>query len=115
MDNNTSLQQLGFAWFSLIKDQAKLFALESELAHISLFPLLMSGLALALFSITLWITLLITLGYGIYVYQNNVWISLLTIFMLNGIAIGLAFIKIKRYQQRMKFARTRESLRELLR
>ncbi len=115
MDKNASLQQLGSAWIGIVKDQAKLFALESELAHLSLFPLLLSGLALALFTMSLWALILISAYYGTYLYTQNITWSLTAVVGLNLIVMILAFISIRKHQARMQFKHSRAALRELLR
>lgn len=115
MDRGSSLERLGSAWIAIIKDQAKLFALESELAQLSCFPLLLSGLALALFTMSLWALILISVYYGMYLYTQNTTWSLLTVIGLNLILMILAFVSIRKHQARMQFKHSRAALKELLR
>jgi len=114
MDTGSSLQQLGFAWFSLIKDQVKLFGLESKLAQISMVPLLISGVALFYIAITLWISIIALLGYGVFLWLHNVLFSLIAVLVLNIFAACLSFLFLLKYKNRMRFEHTRAALKEFL-
>jgi uncharacterized membrane protein YqjE len=114
MDKNTSLQELGLAWLGLFKDQAKLISLESRLAQISMIPLLISGLALALFSISVWFLGLAVLGAWIYNQGYALLPTLSIVFGANLVMMIFAYFSLCKYKKRMEFRRTRQSLRELI-
>jgi hypothetical protein len=113
-EHNVSLQQLGTAWSSLIKDQAKLFSLESELAHRSLLPLFASWISFVLCMISLWAMTLVLGFYTLYLYTHDILISLLSIFGINVLLVTIALISVLRYKARMQFKHSRAALKELL-
>jgi uncharacterized membrane protein YqjE len=113
MKENT-LTEYGISLFSMAKEHAKLLSLESELAQISLFPLLISGLSLALFMATLWIMGLIIIGYGLYVLYSDLRICLAAVLIVNLAAIFISYVLIQRYKNRMRFKHTRARLKEIL-
>lgn len=114
MDKNASLQELGLAWLGLFKDQAKLVALESRLAQVSLIPLLISGLALALFTFSFWFVGLALLGTWIYHQGYALLPTLLIVFSVNFFMMMVAYFSACKYKKRVEFRRTRQSLRELI-
>jgi uncharacterized membrane protein YqjE len=115
MDNKgSSLQQLGFAWFALVKDQVKLFQLESKLAQLSLTPLLISGAALFFIAITLWFSINVLICYGFYLGFHNILFSIIAIVVLNTLAACLAIFMLLKYKNRMRFEHTRAALKEYI-
>lgn len=113
-DKERSIEQLGTAWFSLIKNQAKVFALESELAHLSLFPLLMSMLAQILLSLSLWLSFMALVGFAVYQWKESVWLSLSALVLINLTTLLITRYAYHKYRRRMRFEQTRSSLKELL-
>jgi hypothetical protein len=114
MNKSSSLQQLGFAWFSLIKDQAKLFGLESKLAQLSLIPLLISVAALIFIAISFWLSVNALLCYGFYLWLHNILLSISALIAVNLLVASLAVLMILKYKNRMRFEHTRAALKEYL-
>lgn len=106
------LEQMGIAWIILIREQLKLFTLEAKLAKISLFPALVSACVLMFFCISTWISALVLAGYGLYLYSQNLWIALLTVFVVNLGLVITAALFLKRYLRRMSFQYTRAQFHE---
>jgi len=111
--NEAGITDLSKSWFLLIKDHLKLMRLESELAQASIFPLLVSGLTMALFAVTLWVTLLILMGYGLYLSGSKPLMCILAVLMANVIAILISYIRFVSYKNRMSFEHTRSRLKEI--
>lgn len=97
---------------ALLKAHATLFSLESKLAKQSIIPWMASlGIALLL-GITLWITLLICIGYGLYLYTQEIALSLGGTFLIQCLLFLFILSLIRLYQQRMQFRETRAHLKD---
>lgn len=110
----TNLKELGKSWFLLIKNHLKLMSLESALAQISLFPLLISGLALAIFVISFWFLLLGLAGYGLFLLGYKPILCLGALLIINLMAVLMSYMMIQSYKNRMRFPHTRARIKEML-
>ena len=103
-----SLKGYGAAWLQLMKDHFDLFLLESRLAKLSILPLISCGLlSLVLFS-TLWITLLILMGYLIFLFDLNLLSAILFVFAFNALVLLITLKYAKGLYKNLHFEKTRE-------
>lgn len=109
----TSITELSRSWFLLIKDHLKLMRLESELAQVSLFPLLISGLTLTILAAILWMLLLVLMGYCLYLWGLTALMCILAVLMINVTALFICFLKFVSYKNRISFEHTRSRLKEI--
>ncbi len=106
------LEQMGIAWIVLIREQLKLFTLEAKLAKISLLPALVCTCLLLFLSISTWLCALTLAGYGLYFYSQSLFITFLTVFLVNLGMMLTAALLLKRYLKRMSFQYTRAQFHE---
>lgn len=111
---DADVKQIATSWFLLIKDHIKLLSLESELAQISVFPLLISGLTMTFFALTFWILLLIFIGYAFFIWGYSPIICLMIVLGINVFALIMSYFSILKYKNRMRFEHTRNRLKEIL-
>lgn len=96
---------------SLLKAQATLFSLESQLAKQSIVPLLASMGTALLLALSLWLTSLVGIGYVVYIYTHHVSYSVLATIIVQLLLLGYALYGIKQYQSHLQFKETRAQLK----
>lgn len=88
-----------------------LFKLEAKLAGLNLLPFLVGLIVLLALAITVWLTLMILIGYVIILLSKQSLTAIITILVLN-LALALYLVRdMKQRLQEMSFARTRNCLR----
>lgn len=88
-----------------------LFKLEAKLAGLNLLPFLVGLIVLLALAITVWLTLMILIGYVIILLSKQPLTAIISILVLN-LALALYLIHdMKQRLQQMSFARTRSCLR----
>lgn len=98
--------------FGISSDLFQLFKLEAKLAGMSL-PSFMVYLGLLIpVAISLWLSLMILLGYGVYLATQQPVFAIAAVFILNLLITILLLIGLKRRSQEMSFARTRDCLKK---
>ncbi|MBA2652303.1 MAG: hypothetical protein H0U73_08570 [Tatlockia sp.] len=92
---------------SLIKNMFKLALLETKLAKQNIYPLLICLSLLIPLILTLWISLLLVLGYLLRPYIENTLVILLLELAIQGGILLVVYRKILSLIKEMSFARTR--------
>ncbi|KTD29636.1 MULTISPECIES: hypothetical protein [Legionella] len=88
-----------------------LFKLEAKLAGLNLFPFLVGLIALLALTMTIWLVVMVLIGYVILNLFKQPLTAIITILLLN-LGLALYFIRdMKQRLQQMSFARTRDCLR----
>lgn len=95
---------------AVIKTLAAMVKLETRLAGLSIFPLLLNLCILIAVAMTLWFTGMILIGYGVHYLYNSMLLAIVSVFILNVI-LSIILIKFMLYNLRnMSFERTRKFL-----
>jgi len=88
-----------------------LFKLEAKLAELNFLPFLFGLIVLLALTITIWLTLMVLIGYVIIHLTKQPLTAMITILLLN-LALTFYFINdVKQRLKQMSFARTRDCLR----
>lgn len=94
--------------FNWIKTFLSLVKLEAKLAGLTVIPLLINLFMLFIVLITLWLGIMLLLGYGFLVILNhNYWLSITFIILLNVITLGCLLKYLAFNVKAMSFEKTR--------
>ncbi len=114
MDANHQLDKISQVWFRLVKNQLKLFGIEWKLAKLTIKPLIFCLLLFLIFLISTWVSIMCLIGYAIYLLNNNVIITLLSVAMINIVLIMLTYCFFAYLIKQGSFQRVRRNLRRQL-
>lgn len=110
MEALKQIEELVSTKLAIIKTIFSIIKLETRLAGLSIFPLLMNVCMLLIVLMSVWVLISLLMGYGILLIFHNVLISLLSVFFVNLIIL-LSLIKYLTYNLRnMSFEKTRAYL-----
>ncbi len=87
-----------------------LFKLEAQIAGLSIIPLVITAVLLAVLSLVAWTTLMVLLGYAIFWFLESVWIAILGVLLLHAIIIGGLIRYFLINLRKIKFEKTRAFL-----
>ncbi|GGI87039.1 hypothetical protein [Legionella impletisoli] len=96
--------------YEAIKTLLAIVKLETKLAGLSVFPLVMNVGILIAIAITSYFTAMILFGYGFYTLFQSVLIALAGVFILNLIFLGISVKYLLYTLKNMSFERTRRLL-----
>lgn len=108
----SSVNELSFAWLSILQSQAKLFHLESQLAKLSLLPFMICVFTVIFMILCLSISSQLFIGYLIFSWTENGIISLFLLVLIDLFLLCLGLLMILKYKNRMRFERSRAALKE---
>jgi predicted membrane protein len=94
--------------FEVIKDLITMIKLETRLAGLSVFPLLVSLCVLFVVTITVWLSAMILLGYGISIAYNSILLAITAILIFNLICLLLLAKYLLYNLKKMSFEKTRK-------
>jgi hypothetical protein len=110
MDLLREIEGLVLSKLRLIDSSISLIKLESKLAGLSIFPLLVNIVLLLVITLTTSITFMLLIGYFALLIFNNILIAILSILVLNGL-LCLCLIKYLSFNLKsMSFEKTRKHL-----
>lgn len=93
--------------FNSMKALGALIKLEAKLAGLTVFPLLLNLCMLFVILITTWLSLMVLLGFFLYITLHSSWISLLSVTLLN-LVFFIGLLKYLSFNLKaMSFERTR--------
>jgi predicted membrane protein len=92
--------------FEVIKDLITMIKLETRLAGLSVFPLLVSLCVLFVVTITVWLSAMILLGYGISIAYNSILLAITAILIFNLICLLLLAKYLLYNLKKMSFEKT---------
>ena len=87
-----------------------LFKLEAKLAGLNVLPCVIGIVVLIPLILTLWLMIMLLIGYLIYLLTANILTAIIILLVINCLFIGLVLNNVKRYLRQMSFARTRSCL-----
>ncbi|WP_133131215.1 hypothetical protein [Legionella yabuuchiae] len=96
--------------YEAVKTLLTIIKLETKLAGLSVFPLVINLGILIAIALTAWFTAMILVGYGFYVLFNHFFIAILGVSILNLIFLGLSIKYLLYTLKNMSFERTRRLL-----
>ncbi len=93
-------------WSALLS-LISLIKLEATLAGLSIFPLLLNVLMLLVVLLTVWLSTMVMVGYGIIQAYNSGIIATLAVLLLNGLLLGILLKYLLFNLKQMSFEKTR--------
>lgn len=87
-----------------------LFKLEAKLAELNAFPFLIGIVLLIPLLLTLWLLIMVILGYLVFVMAAKLWVSFLVLLAIHVLMLWIIISDLKRRIRQMSFVRTRDCL-----
>ncbi|RUR16757.1 hypothetical protein [Legionella septentrionalis] len=94
----------------IAKGVLRLVKLETRLAGMSIFPLLVTLVLLFIIVISAWLTLMVILGYGVTYLYDSIMVALSCVFIFNLIVLAILLKYLLFNLKNMSFAKTRKFL-----
>ena len=96
---------------AIVKGVWSLFKLETQLARLSIVPLLISLSAIIALILVIWLTAMLLIGYLMTVFlSHSIWLSMTAVLVINICLLFAAFRILIRSLRRMSFEQTRACL-----
>lgn len=92
----------------IVSTLLSLFKLEAQLAGLSIYPLLINLCMLLITLLTTWCTVMLLVGYFVYIYFGTLVLGLALVFMLNLILIACLLKYLTYNLKSMSFMKTRK-------
>lgn len=95
---------------TIVQALMRVITLETKLAGLSIFPLLLTVCLLLVVLMSLWFTSMLLLGYFIAISLHSLMLTLMALVVLNGLFLGLVVNSLASNLKKMSFEKTRELL-----
>lgn len=95
---------------TILKAITRVIKLETKLAGLSIFPLLLTVCLLLVVLMSLWFTSMLLVGYFILMSLQSLMLTLIALVVLNGLFLGLIVNSLVSNLKKMSFEKTRELL-----